>query len=93
MIKILFQVQGISAGSKPVQYTSVTESLRSLVQRDGVRGLCNCATPRTVKSKSGQSGARQNPDLSYEKQNDSEDRRVLGPRIVYVYRVPYALAR
>ena len=38
-IKILFQVQGISAGSKPVLHTSVTESLRSLVQRDGVRGL------------------------------------------------------
>ena len=32
-IKILFQVQGISAGSKPVLHTSVTESLRSLVQR------------------------------------------------------------
>ena len=29
-IKILFQVQGISAGSKPVLHTSVTESLRSL---------------------------------------------------------------
>ena len=59
-IKILFQVQGISAGSKPVLHTSVTESLRSLVQRDGVRGLwkgngLNCV--RVVPSSAIQFGA------------------------------------
>ena len=43
--------------------------------------------------KSGQSGTRQNPDLSYEKKNDCEDRQILRPRIVYAYRVPYSLSR
>ena len=43
--------------------------------------------------KSEQSGSRQNPNLSYEKQNDCEDRQILRPRIVYVYRVPCTLPR
>jgi hypothetical protein len=43
--------------------------------------------------KSEQSGSRQNPNLSYEKQNDCEDRQILRPRIVYAYRLPNALPR
>ena len=65
------------------------------------RSDCQVSFRRTGRSKlqkgqvpkSGQSGARQNPDLSYEKQNDCEDRQILRPRIVYVYRVPYAQPR
>ena len=44
-------------------------------------------------SGSRQSGSRQDPELSYEKQNDCEDRQILRPRIVYVYRVPCTLPR
>jgi solute carrier family 25 phosphate transporter 23/24/25/41 len=59
-IKILFQVQGISAGPKPVLHTSVWESLRSLAQRDGIKGLwkgngLNCV--RVVPSSAIQFGA------------------------------------
>ena len=43
--------------------------------------------------KSERSGPRQNPNLSYEKQNDSEDRRILRPRIVYACRALYKLPR
>jgi len=38
-LKILFQVQGISAGGEPLRHTGVLNSLRQLVARDGVRGL------------------------------------------------------
>ena len=43
--------------------------------------------------KSGRSGDRQNPDLSYEKQNDCEDCQILRPRTVYVLRMPYKQPR
>ena len=44
-------------------------------------------------SGSEQSGSRQDPELSYEKQNDCEDRQILRPRIVYAYRVLCTLPR
>jgi len=38
-LKILFQVQGISAGGEPLRHRGIFPSLRELVARDGVRGL------------------------------------------------------
>ena len=38
-LKILFQVQGISAGSEPLRHTGILRSLRELVAKDGVSGL------------------------------------------------------
>ena len=38
-LKILFQVQGISAGGRPVRHSGILRSLGDLVVKDGVRGL------------------------------------------------------
>ena len=59
-VKILFQVQGISAGQNTPRHQGVWASLRELVQRDGVRGLwrgngLNCV--RVVPSSAIQFGA------------------------------------
>ena len=64
----------------------------SAITADDPRCVPRKNVPKSV-SKSEQSGSRQNPNLSYEKQNDCEDRQILRPSIVYVYRVPYAQPR